>query len=277
MDVHRFDSTRELLNAVGSYLECHEAEHNLMLGLLNRPTPEGPVLLASVNDDEGSVVGVAVRTPPRGIILSRQEQPHECASALVAWLRGVGEEVPGCIGPSAETRVFTELWAGALGTSASLSASQRVFQATRVTPLTPASGLLRRAARDDERLLAHWTHAFSAEADPEAADSDPLAATARRISEETLWVWDVDGSPVSMANSSRETRNGGTIGIVYTPDELRGRGYATACVHSLTAQLLAKKRFVALYADLANPTSTKIYSRIGYQPVGDSSMWTFGE
>jgi predicted GNAT family acetyltransferase len=62
------------------------------------------------------------------------------------------------------------------------------------------------------------------------------------------------------------------VNFVYSPPEFRGRGYATACVTALTRQLLDEGRaFCCLYADRANPTSTGIYERIGYRPIGDAS------
>jgi predicted GNAT family acetyltransferase len=63
---------------------------------------------------------------------------------------------------------------------------------------------------------------------------------------------------------------------VYTPPGRRGRGYATALVAALSAELLAAgRRFCFLYTDLANPTSNRIYQRIGYERVCDSAEIRF--
>ena len=90
-----------------------------------------------------------------------------------------------------------------------------------------------------------------------------------------LVLWWHDGVPVSMAGFGGPTPNGNRVGPVYTPPELRGRGYATACVAELTARLLNEKRFVFLYTDLANPTSNSIYQKIGYRPVCDVDQYRF--
>ena len=76
-------------------------------------------------------------------------------------------------------------------------------------------------------------------------------------------------SPVSLAGHAGETPNGARVGPVYTPPELRGRGYASALTAALTEQLLERRRFCFLFTDLANPTSNSIYQRIGYRPVTD--------
>ena len=88
-------------------------------------------------------------------------------------------------------------------------------------------------------------------------------------------LWD-DGGPVSLAGFGGGTPNGIRIGPVYTPPELRGRGYASALVAALSAELLAAgRRFCFLYTDLANPTSNRIYERIGYRRVCESAEIAF--
>jgi uncharacterized protein len=105
----------------------------------------------------------------------------------------------------------------------------------------------------------------------EAAGPLLLAHEARH----NLMLWD-DGEAVSVAGFGGETPNGIRIGPVYTPPELRGRGYATALVAELSAQLLAEgRRFCFLYTDLANPTSNAIYERIGYVRVCESAEIAF--
>jgi len=51
---------------------------------------------------------------------------------------------------------------------------------------------------------------------------------------------------------------------------MRRRGYATAAVGALTRLLLDEgNRYCCLYTNLANPTSNRIYQKIGYQPLCD--------
>jgi GNAT superfamily N-acetyltransferase len=63
---------------------------------------------------------------------------------------------------------------------------------------------------------------------------------------------------------------------VYTPPELRRQGFATAYVARLSKELLDEGfAFCVLFTDLANPTSNSIYARIGYQAVGDFTLYRF--
>jgi predicted GNAT family acetyltransferase len=91
-----------------------------------------------------------------------------------------------------------------------------------------------------------------------------------------VYVWE-DGEPVSLAGYGGPTPNGIRIGPVYTPPAYRGRGYASALTAELTSLLLSSgRRFCFLFTDLANPTSNRIYERIGYEPVTDIDEYRFG-
>ncbi len=69
---------------------------------------------------------------------------------------------------------------------------------------------------------------------------------------------------------NRQTRNGGTVGPVYTSPEKRGHGYASAVVAGVSQKILdSGKTFCVLFTDLANSTANSIYQNIGYHPLGD--------
>ena len=57
---------------------------------------------------------------------------------------------------------------------------------------------------------------------------------------------------------------------MYTPPELRRRGYASALVAAREPEELDRgRRWCFLFTDLANPTSNRIYQAIGYRPIRD--------
>ena len=98
---------------------------------------------------------------------------------------------------------------------------------------------------------------------------DPMEKAKSRIRERNLYLW-VDEELASMAMSTGRTPNGVRISMFYTPPNFRGRGYTTACVAQLSAELLARgMKLCFLYTDLSNSTSNSIYQRIGYQSVFD--------
>jgi predicted GNAT family acetyltransferase len=80
--------------------------------------------------------------------------------------------------------------------------------------------------------------------------------------------WQVPDGPAGQAI--------GRVGPVYTPPGHRQHGYAAAVTWTATQAVLnAGARGVMLYTDLANPTSTGIYARLGYLKIGDAAIWSF--
>ncbi len=66
----------------------------------------------------------------------------------------------------------------------------------------------------------------------------------------------------------RRTRHAGAIAGVYTPPNLRGRGYAGSVTAAVVDAIFAEGRSTAcLYVDLRNPYSSRCYAKIGFTPV----------
>jgi hypothetical protein len=119
-------------------------------------------------------------------------------------------------------------------------------------------------------VLEPWLVAFGADIDEPMASADAARVVARTTTANDLAVWERDGALVSMAVVTRRTPWSSSIGLVYTPPELRRHGYASAVVAALSQrELAAGQRWCALLADLANPTSNSIYAAIGYEPRCD--------
>jgi predicted GNAT family acetyltransferase len=165
--------------------------------------------------------------------------------------------------------------AGAHGIGCRAGGAHARVSARRVVQPPTAAGTFRAATEADQPTVARWVAAFVEEAgldDP----SDPDDVARERIREGSLFVWE-DARPVSMAAWAGRTGRTVRINYVYTPPEHRGRGYASACVASLTQQLLDEGfAQCCLYTDLANPTSNKIYQAIGYRPVCDAAEYPLG-
>jgi hypothetical protein len=177
------------------------------------------------------------------------------------------------VGPEPVIGEFARTLASLLGKRTHVSRTSRihVLQAVR-PPERHAPGRLRLAVESDRDRITRWIEGFLRDVN-EAGDPPDIAD--RRIRERELFLWE-DGAPVSMAASSGKTPGGIRVNFVYTPPELRGRGYASACVAAMSKVLLdAGNRYCCLYTDLGNPTSNKIYREIGYEPVCDAASYRF--
>jgi predicted GNAT family acetyltransferase len=280
MHTQRFDSVAAFLEVAGPYLAAREAEHNLILGVSSTvqrdPDAFEPPLVATV-EGMGGVLGAVLRTPPHNLIMSEFADP---AAVAVLARELSAEPLPGLVGPPDAARAFSEAWVETHGGSWRVVRRERIYQLTAVTTPLPGAGAPRLANSSDRGVLADWLPAFELEALDEVVERGILERgldSWARGSGKRFWLWDVDGRPVSLVGAGGRTPNGIRIGPVYTPPEERGRGYASRLTAYVSETLLAEgHRFCFLYTDIDNPTANDIYQQIGYRPVTDALMVSFG-
>jgi uncharacterized protein len=274
-------TAEEFLRDVSSELERDEARNSLVLGaaaaLARTDGAAGDgALLATVQDGKGLALA-AMMAPPHPLVLSSDRETLEPPlEPLVRHLRESGILPPAVVAPRAIAERFSLLWSRASQQPARVAQQQRLYALTEVRPLHSARGALRRADESDGELVAKWMAAFDAEALGEMTPEQASATAERRIAAREIYLWE-DSQPRAMAARARPTRGTVAVNAVYTPRDGREHGYATACVLHLSRALLDEGfRMCVLFTDLANPTSNSVYTRIGYAPVCDFSLYRFG-
>ena len=276
-----FSDAGKFLERVQPFLVRREAEHCLILGLLDglrsgEQWGSQPPLMASVeNRDE--VVAVVLMTPPRNLILSWIAD-DSTIDAIAHELRAEGIAIPGVNGSADSAQKFVLKWTELSRCSYRVQMAQRIYQLTRVTNETRSAGHLREPEQSDEALLREWRAGFSIDAegmDPSQARED---AALPMPPSRHMFLWELEGTPVAMAGFAGPTPNGIRVAWVYTPPENRGKGFAGACVAALSQKLLYDgRKFCFLYTDLANPVSNHVYQKMGYEAVVDATVYSFSK
>ena len=244
----------------------HNMLATVLAGIRARPSSASPVLVY-VEDEGGLIVAAALRTPPRPMLATTMDAAT-VGLLMDTWLEH-DPEVPGVNAPRELARSLARAWAGRTGGTTTLALSLAMHTLERVCePSRPASGRLRPAGEDDRELVVPWMGAFTREAGVDGA-SDAADIVGRGIERGLLYVWDDDGL-VALVGHSPAVAGVVRIGPVYTPPQLRARGYASSAVAALSrAALEGGAEQCALFTDLANPTSNRIYAALGYRRVGD--------
>ena len=273
----------DFLARCDSTLEANEPANGLMLGLclVARAKRLGdedfPIDLVSVADQNEELLGAAIRTPPRHLILS--DAKADVGEALARALIDRGYELPGVIGPETEAERFAAAWEKVAGRRSRIAVRQMIYRLDCVQSGGHVSGKFRPATTDDLETVAHWFEDFAIEAlEPfeRVGPQEQLQSARRRIGAGTIFLWEDVGEPVSVAAVTAPTRNGIRVNAVYTPPAHRGRGYASANVAAVSQrQLDAGRMFCFLYTDASNATSNNLYRKVGYKLVARSRNYVF--
>jgi len=144
-----------------------------------------------------------------------------------------------------------------------------VHELVKVNELPLSKGSFEKVNHEDAELITDHRITFETETleFTRSGRDELLKDTLNKIRNENLFCWRANGKMVSIAAIMRNTKNIGIVGLVYTPKEFRGNGYATSVVIKLS-ELILKRGFskCGLFTDISNPTSNQIYKNIGYEP-----------
>ncbi|PYC66661.1 GNAT family N-acetyltransferase [Streptomyces tateyamensis] len=274
------ESVAEFQQHAGEYLRGRPVENTVLLTLTHQLAAGGaaggdPALgprFGWWRPGPGEpVAGACLQTPPQPIRLGTM--PPAAAVQLADTLPW--PELAGAGGPADRTRAFAQRWSERTGAAVTVNQEQRLFRLGGLTAPTEVPGRLRRGTEADAELLVDWFARFASAVD--FAPRDVPGIIARRLGSDDLHLWEYPaGRPVSMAGLSPVLAGMTRIGPVYTPEDQRGRGYASAVTAAVSA--LGRERGareVLLFTDLANPTSNSIYQKLGYRPVDDSVILDF--
>lgn len=283
MRLHRFEDINQFYPRVEPFLLAREAQHCLMLGLcttlMKANIYEQPPYLACV-EDQGEVVAVALRTPPHFLILSEVKDSSPL-SLVVKDAYDLYPDLQGITGPTESCRLFAEYWGRLTEQRFYRAQAMRLYRQDVVQSVKNVSGQPDIPGEADRETLTRWWMAFAAEAlmeeiSPEVAERNVKIRLEGPAELRGLRVWRDQGEVVSLVGYGGLTPNGIRIGPVYTPPELRGRGYASALTASVSQEMFDRgRKFCFLFTDLNNPTSNHIYQEIGYRPVMDADTYHF--
>ncbi len=288
MDIIHFEAPGKFQEHVLERLAQHEAENNLMLGILaNLIAGEyrGTKPYLAVIQVGGNIQAVSLCTPPWPALISYENPPPD-ADTLEAMLADMQETLQDdFIGLSGNKEFVSRLishWEEATEKMAILEMSMRIYKLEEVQPVRGIAGRMRPAEKEEQNLLEDWFSGFHRD----AMNEEPNLKRIKRLVKvylsadpqvRGLMIWEKEGQPVSMAGYAGPTPNGIRIGTVYTPPEQRNNGYASALTAKVCQHLLdLGHRFCFLFADLLNPTSNHIYQQVGFNPVCDVDRYLFG-
>jgi len=277
IQLHRYSEVQEFKNQVEPLLAKNEVLHNLALGILYSLHENSKPNFMGVISKDGRAALVLLQTHPKQIILSQIQKLTEGElSEAAELLQEI--DIPGLVGEKQTVLYLSQKLADLKNQEASLKMDQRIYRLDKVKKAADAEGVLVKASLEHLPLVTEWIWEFMGVIGEPVSKEQAAKTGEAFIKAGRLFLWEVNGKYVSIANATRPTAHNITINYVYTPLEERKKGYASSCVSTLS-QLMLDEGFqtTSLYTDMTNPTSNKIYMEIGYEHVADSALVLFHE
>jgi GNAT superfamily N-acetyltransferase len=275
MEVVPHTDAREFARIANPLLEPDPVRHTGILTVLHgvRTGAFDPVTMLTVHDD-GAAVGALLRTAGRPALVSAV--PPWFSGAVVEALAALDPEADGIQGPTEEAEAVAEAWSARNGAGVEVRFRMRLFALDELRAPTGVIGAARAVGPDDGAgldVLAAWRlafgHAIGRTGHHPSTERDDVERAVATGSGELLW--EVGGEPVAQASARPVVAGMSRIGPVYTPPEHRNHGYAAAVTAAAAGWALDRgARHVLLYTDLANPTTNRLYPRLGFRPRYDA-------
>ena len=191
-----------------------------------------------------------------------------------------GTKVPGCLGAKSVARAVLDRLGLDSGTAVldddqphfALELSQLVMPETSHLTLLPLAVLPR-------PLAIAWRAAHAQEVlgdTPEAATTRAMAEIETYVAENTHRVLYHGDQPVAMTGFNAELPEIVQVGAVFTPPELRSRGYARAAVALHLAEARARGVSRAVLFAASDP-AVKAYKALGFHQIGHYSLILFAD
>ena len=247
-------------------------------GLTDRGQPMQATYVAVL--ERGRIAGVAAHCWNGMVLVQAPEEGHAAAVAREA-VRRSGRTVTGFSGPWDQVVAAREaLGLGAAPTAKDSRDELYVLDLARlIVPPQLASGALRcrHPGEGELGLLIGWRARFAIEAlgatdgpDLHQASTDEVCLQHERG---TDWLLLAGAAPVSYSVFNAMLPDIVQIGGVWTPPDLRGRGYARSVVAgSLVAARKQGVERAVLFADPANEAARRAYLFLGFRIVGDYGL-----
>jgi predicted GNAT family acetyltransferase len=241
-------------------------------GLIDKGQPYGGTYAAAFEGDE--ITGVVAHYWNGYLVLQAQVcLPELCSLAVET----SGRRIMGLIGPSEQVEV-ARLDVDIDGTTIRMADVHRLYSLALqdlIVPKKLASGEVvgRHIEPRDLDLLTDWREAYSIEALGEEPGPglrrECRSSTERLLEEGRCWILEENERPVAYSGFNTATTEAVQIGGVWTPPELRSRGYGRSVVAASLLDARAEGVTTGvLFTGSDNVPAQRAYEALGFRHIG---------
>ena len=229
--------------------------------------------------DGGQITGVVAHYWNDNLVV---QAPVGVETLCQAAIEASGRRVGGVLGPAVQVQAAMDAL-DLEGDPIQLDQTEHLYSLALNDLLLPeglrAGRLLgRRIQPGDVDQVTQWLVAFALESlgDEETPGlwERTRAGVERKQVQGLTWILEDRGRPVATSGFNTSTAEAVQIGGVYTPPELRGRGYGRAVVAASLLDARAEGATSSiLFTGVDNIPAQKCYEALGYRHIGDYRLF----
>jgi predicted GNAT family acetyltransferase len=183
------------------------------------------------------------------------------------------------VGPRPDVDALWSRTSALFGAPGLVRASQPVYALTRGTLRGGRrDAIVDRATRAElDEIVPHSALMIAGEVggDPRPRNADFRGRTGRIIDAGWWWRYRVRGKLAFMCNVGSATAQTAQLQGVWTPPDMRGRGYATLGLAAICDHLLDEHPSLCLYVNDFNASAIALYERVGFERAGEFATLIF--
>jgi predicted GNAT family acetyltransferase len=206
------------------------------------------------------------------------QAPEHLEALMAAAVTASGRRIGGLVGPHGQVTAAKRILGLGKG-DLQMDEREGLYSlelGDLIVPEILASGEVtsRRGQSADIELLTTWRVAYSLEAlgaeDNPALHEQSKESIEHGVSVGETWVLEKEGEPVANTSFNATVKEAVQVGGVWTPPELRGRGYGRAVVAAslLDARAEGVEKAILFTGD-DNVPAIKAYAALGFRRIGD--------
>ncbi len=226
-------------------------------------------------EDAGAIVAAAMHSIGLNLMLSPlpEGDRSDIARLLTDVLSKRGDELGALSGSHADVAAFVTAWQQSGGGPDRLIMNEWIHELHHAPAGPPAPGLGRAAGPGDLSAVDVLLRGFYRETFPGRSQASVTDEAVQRVQRGGLMVWECEGILTSLAGLHGPAASVCRIGPVYTAPDFRCRGFGAAVTACAARTGFGRgAEYCMLYTDQSNPTSNRVYARLGFQRVGANVM-----
>jgi predicted GNAT family acetyltransferase len=243
------------------------------VGLVDTGQPYTGTYTAAFEDDK--IVGVMAHYWNQNLIF---QAPVHLDALWRAAVKASERPIKGLIGPDDQVSLAREVL-NIDETNIQVGETEKLYSLNLTDLIVPDSlnsGQVqgRRIEPRDVDLVTQWRVSYSLEAlkekDTPQLRENCRAAIERSLKEQNTWILEEEGKPVACSSFNTSIKEAVQVGGVWTPPELRRRGYGRCVVAAslLDARTEGIEKAI-LFTPNSNIPAQKAYTALGFQYIGD--------